>query len=80
MNQNELKELIVEIQQFLNDYENSTELFEYEDYINYLSDSVLLLERAQKNLIIQLVNIGLNTGCKVHCNPVVTDQPDKLIT
>ena len=48
-NQNELKELIVEINEFLNDYENS-EMFEYEDYINYLSDSVSLLERAQEEL------------------------------
>lgn len=49
MNQNELKELIVEINEFLNDYENS-EMFEYEDYINYLSDSVSLLERAKEEL------------------------------
>jgi hypothetical protein len=44
-----IQELIIEINEFLNDYENSTE-FEYEDYINYLSDSVLLLERAQEEL------------------------------
>jgi hypothetical protein len=44
-----IKELIIEIDDFLDDYENATEL-EYEDYINYLSDSVLLLERAQKEL------------------------------
>lgn len=45
-----IQELIVDINEFLNDYENSTEMFEYEDYINYLSDAVSLLERAQEEL------------------------------
>ena len=43
-----IQELIIEINEFLNDYENS-EIFE-EDYIDYLSDAVVLLERAKEEL------------------------------